>query len=109
MFCHIADEKDLTNGYLTTPVAGIPAMEGIHLKDFPNFIRTTDPDDGMLNFLIREIDRTSRASAVVFNTFRPFESTFLDSLSSGDAAFPPIYPIGPLHLMIDQIAPNSLP
>ncbi|CAN1147701.1 7-deoxyloganetin glucosyltransferase [Linum perenne] len=96
----LKDEKDLTNGYLNTPVDWIPAMQGIQLKDFPTFIRTTDKNDSMFNFLSREIDRTSRASAVIINTFRPLELPVLDSLST---IFPPIYPIGPLTLMLDQI------
>ncbi|CAN0887997.1 7-deoxyloganetin glucosyltransferase [Linum grandiflorum] len=100
----LKDEKDLTNGYLNTPVDWIPAMQGIQLKDFPNFIRTTDENATMFNFLATEIDRTSRASAVIFNTFHRLEQPVLDSLS---AIFPPIYPIGPLTLMLDQIiTPN---
>jgi hypothetical protein len=57
----------------------------------------------MLQFVKREIDRTSRASAVILNTFDSFEQDVLDALSP---MFPPIYTVGPLQLLVDQI-PNG--
>nr|GEX74068.1 7-deoxyloganetin glucosyltransferase-like [Tanacetum cinerariifolium] len=42
------NSADLTNGYLETKVDCIPSMEGIRLKEIPNFIKTTDPDDFMI-------------------------------------------------------------
>jgi hypothetical protein len=44
-------------------------MKNICFRDIPSFFRTTDINDSMLHFLIREINRTSRASAVIINTF----------------------------------------
>ncbi|KAF2294124.1 hypothetical protein GH714_007684 [Hevea brasiliensis] len=79
-------------------------MKNIRLRDLPSFIRTTDRNDIMLNFLAREIERTSRASAVILNTFEAFERDVLNVLST---MFPPIYTIGPLQLLVDQI-PNSI-
>ncbi|KAL9404445.1 hypothetical protein Peur_001417 [Populus x canadensis] len=99
----LKDARDLTNGYLETPVDWIPGMKDIRLKDLPTFIRTTDVNDVMLQFLKREIDRTSRASAVILNTFDSFEQDVLDALSP---MFPPIYTVGPLQLLVDQI-PNG--
>ncbi|KAI8025445.1 7-deoxyloganetin glucosyltransferase [Camellia lanceoleosa] len=77
-------------------------MNNIRLKDLPTFIRTTgnDPNHFMLNFLIREIDRTNRASAIVINTFHALERAVVNSLSS--TFIPPLYTIGPLHLMLNN-------
>ncbi len=83
----------------------IPGMKNIRLKDLPSFIRTTDEKDIMVNFLIRETERAPRASAVILNTFDPFEQDVLDALSS---MLPRIYTIGPLVLLADQIKDDNL-
>jgi hypothetical protein len=80
-------------------------MKNIRLRDLPSFVRSTDINDFMLHFLIREIDRTSRASAVIINTFDSFEQDVLDALSP---MFPPIYTLGPLQLLVDQIPNGNL-
>lgn len=79
-------------------------MRGIRLRDIPSFIRTTDPDDIMLNFLVFEAERAQRASAIILNTFHDLEPEVLDALSS---LLPPIYSIGPLHLQLRQIPSDS--
>ncbi|KDP40911.1 hypothetical protein JCGZ_24910 [Jatropha curcas] len=111
-YCHLIERgltplKDasyLTNGYLETTIDWIPGMKNIRLKDLPSFIRTTDKKDIMLNFLVREIERTTRACAVILNTFDAFEQDVLDILST---MFPPIYTIGPLQLLVEQIPSSS--
>jgi hypothetical protein len=80
-------------------------MKGIRLKDLPTFIRTIDPDDIMLNFAMIESERAQKASALIFNTFDAIEHEVLDALSS---MFPPIYSIGPLHLLQNQIPDDDL-
>uniref|UniRef100_A0A6N2MY14 linamarin synthase n=1 Tax=Salix viminalis TaxID=40686 RepID=A0A6N2MY14_SALVM len=97
----LKDASDLTNGYLETSIDWIPGMENISLKDLPSFVRTTDIND----FVIRDIDRTSRASAVIINTFDSFEQDVLDALSP---MLPPIYTVGPLQLLVDQIPNGNL-
>ncbi|CAN0841957.1 7-deoxyloganetin glucosyltransferase [Linum grandiflorum] len=87
----------LTNGYLDTRIDWIPGMEGIPLKYMPSLLRTTDPNDFMFNFAMEEVENTRNASAIVFNTFDKLERQFVESLSP--TTFPPIYTIGPLHLM----------
>ncbi|KAI4296382.1 hypothetical protein L6164_036345 [Bauhinia variegata] len=96
----LKDESYLTNGYLDTVLDGIPGMKDIRLRDIPSFIRTTDPDDIMLNFFLREIEGDRKASVVVLNTFEEFEKDALEALSS---MFPPLYPIGPLPMLVSQI------
>ncbi|TXG65858.1 hypothetical protein EZV62_007133 [Acer yangbiense] len=90
----------LTNGYLNTVIDWIPGMEGIRLKDLPTFIRTTDADDIMLNFAIGEVENARNASALLFNTIDDLENEVLEALSP---TYPPIFTIGPLQLLLDQI------
>lgn len=100
-----ADDSYISNGYLDTVVDWIPAMEGIRLKDIPTFIRTTDSNDIMLNFALSEIERAKRASAIILNTFDDLEQDVLDALS---LALPPIYSIGPLQFLHDQLDDKDL-
>lgn len=53
----------------------------------------------MLNFAINEAENSKRASAIMLNTIDVLEVEVLAGLSS---IFPPIYPIGPLHLLEKQ-------
>ena len=80
-------------------------MKNICLKDLPSFIKTTDENDIMLNFLIRESKRTPRAIAIILNTFDLFEQDVVDALSS---MLSRIYTIGPLVLLEDQIKDDNL-
>ncbi|KAA8538105.1 hypothetical protein F0562_027713 [Nyssa sinensis] len=104
-FTPLKDESYLTNGYLDTVIDWEPSMKGIRLKDIPSFIRTTDPDDFMVNFVLGELERAKKASAIIFNTFEELEKDVVDALSS---MFPPVYTIGPLDFLLNQIDDNSL-
>ncbi|XP_038704391.1 7-deoxyloganetin glucosyltransferase-like [Tripterygium wilfordii] len=101
----LKDPKDLTNGYLDTPIDWIPGMKNIRLKDIPSFIRTTDPEDTMLNFVISETERVQRASAVILNTFDALEHEVIEAMST---IIPPVYPIGPLQFLQNQIQDSEL-
>lgn len=96
----------MTNGYLDTVVDCIPGMKGIRLRDIPSFIRTTDADDVMLNFLKDESESSQRASAIVVNSFEALEKDVLDALNSIN--LPPVYSIGPLHKQLSQIPATDL-
>lgn len=96
----------MTNGYLeNTVINSIPGMKDMRLRDFPSFVRTTDPDDIMLNFLDVESQRAKQASAIVLNTFDDLEKDVLDSLSS---ILPPVYTVGPLALLVNQIPDKNV-
>ncbi|TXG52764.1 hypothetical protein EZV62_021933 [Acer yangbiense] len=104
----LKDLSYLTNGYLNTVIDWIPGMEGIKLKDLPTFIRTTDPDDFLMNFCLGEVENARNASALIFNTIYDLEGEILEALSS---TYPPIYTIGPLQLLLNHEIPaddNSL-
>ncbi|KAL0360978.1 UNVERIFIED_CONTAM: 7-deoxyloganetin glucosyltransferase [Sesamum radiatum] len=69
----LGDASFLTNGYLDTIIDEIPSMKGIRLRDIPSFIRTTNPNDFMLKFVLDETRRARRALAIVLNTFEDLE------------------------------------
>ncbi|XP_012069281.1 7-deoxyloganetin glucosyltransferase [Jatropha curcas] len=100
----LKDASYLTNGYLETTVDWIPGMKTIRLKDLPTFFRTTDPNDLYFNWILREVDRASRASAIIMNTYDSLEEDALNSLCK---MYPHLYSIGPLHLLVDQIKNNN--
>ncbi|GAV63592.1 UDPGT domain-containing protein [Cephalotus follicularis] len=99
----LKDASYLTNGYLDSVIDFLPGMKGIRLKDMPPFIRTTDKDDLMIDFILDVTERAKRASAIILNTFNSMEYQFLSALSS---MLLPIYSIGPLQLLLNQV-PNT--
>nr|XP_027090144.1 7-deoxyloganetin glucosyltransferase-like [Coffea arabica] len=103
---YVSDASYLTNGYLDTVLDWIPGLEGIRLKDLPSFLRTANPDDFVLRFMMEETQRARKASAIIINTYQPLEHGVLDALSS---YLPPIYTIGPLHFLDNHVHDKSLP
>ncbi|XVE66569.1 hypothetical protein DITRI_Ditri08aG0089100 [Diplodiscus trichospermus] len=101
----IKDADYLTNGYLDKVIDWIPGMKNIRLRDLPTFIRTTDPNDKVFNFLLEAVEISSEASAIVLNTFDSLEQDVLDALSG---IVPSVYTIGPLHLIVDGIREDEL-
>ncbi|KAL7119368.1 hypothetical protein ACP275_02G058800 [Erythranthe tilingii] len=91
----LKDMSQITDGYLETTLDEIPGMKQIRLRDFPTFIRTTDPEDEMLNFAIQQTDASHTATAIILNTFDALEQDTLHALSATYAPLP-IYTIGPL-------------
>ncbi|KAM3342326.1 hypothetical protein P3S68_027292 [Capsicum galapagoense] len=101
----LKDESYLTNGYLETTLDWIAGMKGIRLRDLPTFIRTTNPDEYMIKFIIQETQRSKTASAIVLNTFGPLEREVLESLLG---LLPRVYAIGPLHLLMEHVDDKNL-
>ncbi|KAJ4851592.1 hypothetical protein Tsubulata_024728 [Turnera subulata] len=104
-FTPLKDESYLTNGYLETAIDWIPGMKDIRLRDIPTFIRTTDSEDIMVNFVLSETQRARDASAIILNTFDGLEHEVLDALGS---MLPPVYSIGPLHLLQNHVIDREL-
>ncbi|KAL2521651.1 UDP-glycosyltransferase 85A1 [Forsythia ovata] len=90
------DENFMENGLLDTPVNWIPGMKNMRLKDLPSLIRTTNPDDVLLNYLGDEAQNNLKASAIIINTFNDLEREVLEAISP---ISPPIYTVGPLALL----------
>ncbi|CAN7078094.1 unnamed protein product [Brassica oleracea var. botrytis] len=95
----IKAEDYLTNEYLDNVIDFIPSMKNLKFKDIPSFIRTTNPDDIMLKFALRETERSKRASAIILNTFDDLDHDVIQSMNS---ILPPVYPVGPLHLLANR-------
>ncbi|XP_074321496.1 7-deoxyloganetin glucosyltransferase-like [Silene latifolia] len=98
------DENFHTNGDLDQVLDWIPSMENIRLRDMPSFIRTTNPDDYLLNYCRRLINHTKRASAIIFNSYDALEHDALDALSPD---FPQLYTLGPLEFLLGPIEVNN--
>ncbi|KAI9081231.1 hypothetical protein K1719_036803 [Acacia pycnantha] len=102
----LKDPSDLANGYLdNTVIDWIPGIKPIRLRDMPSFIRTTNPEEFMLDFILGECERAKKACAIILNTFDALEHDVLQELSS---ILPPIYSIGPLNLFTNQITDEDL-
>ncbi|KAL3373251.1 hypothetical protein AABB24_005319, partial [Solanum stoloniferum] len=99
------DDSFMEDGTLDTIVDGIPGMSNIRLKDLPSFIRTTDPDDILLNYLGDEAQNSLKSSAMIINTFTELEREVLEAI---EARFPNIYVIGLLSLMKKTIPESKL-
>ena len=95
----------MTSGYLDNKVDCIPGMKNFRLKDLPDFIRTKDLNDFMVEFFIEAADQFHRASAIVFNTCNELESDVLNALYS---MFSSLYAIGPLPSLLSQTPHNHL-
>jgi hypothetical protein len=78
-------------------------MRDIRLKDLPSFVRTTDPNDIIFNFVSESVERAPKASGIVVHTFNALEQEVLDALST---MFPRVYAIGPLQPLLNHI-PND--
>lgn len=102
----VADDNYLTDGTLNTPVDWIPGMHDVRLKDLPSFIRTTDPNDIMFDFMGEEAQNCLKAPAIIFNTFEEFEKEALDAVIS-KFNYPNIYTIGPLPVLGRHIAESE--
>jgi len=101
----IADESYLTNGYLDTKLDWIPGLKNFRLKDLPDYIRTTNANNFMLEYLIDMADNVIKAPAIVINTSEELESEALKALSS---MLPSVYPIGPFPSFLNQSPHNHL-
>ncbi|KAH6773250.1 UDP-glucosyl transferase 85A2 [Perilla frutescens var. frutescens] len=92
----LIDESQMTNGFLEKELEWVPGMKNIRLRDFPSFVRTTDPNDIMVNYNILQTKNASRAKAVVLNTYDDLEREVLDAIKQ---KFEHVATIGPLQLI----------
>ncbi|KAJ7946737.1 Glycosyltransferase [Quillaja saponaria] len=99
----IKDESYLTNEHLDED--WVPGMKSLRLRELPSFFHLTDPNDPFMEFIMAEVGRASKASAIILNTFDELECNVLNNLSSTS---PPIYTMGPLHMLVNQIPQNNL-
>ncbi|KAG6488707.1 7-deoxyloganetin glucosyltransferase-like [Zingiber officinale] len=100
----LKSEDDLTNGCLDTIIDWMPGMETVRMKDLSSFIRTTDRDELLLNFVMDGAHASHQATAIIFNTFSELESPLLRACSS---MLPPVFDIGPMCLLSHYIPNDS--
>ncbi|KAK8367260.1 hypothetical protein V6Z11_A02G169500 [Gossypium hirsutum] len=93
---HSKDEHFVSDGTLEMPIDWIPGMPNMRLKDIPSFLRTTDPDDFMFNYIMEVSQECLNSSSIIFNTFDELDKELLQVLASKS---PNIYAIGPLTLL----------
>ncbi|CAK8537459.1 unnamed protein product [Lathyrus sativus] len=103
----LKDSSCITNGFLDTTIDWVPGIKEIRLKDFPSFMRTMDPDDVMLDFVLWECERVLKASAIILNTFDALEHDVLEAFSS-ISNLPPVYSIGPLNFLLKEVTDKEL-
>ena len=89
----------------TTKVEGIPGLQNFLMRDLPSFVKTTDPNDFLLEYFIEVAGRVPTASAIVFNTSDELERDTMNVLSS---MLPSLYTIGPFPSFLDQSSDNQL-
>ncbi|KAK5843411.1 hypothetical protein PVK06_005868 [Gossypium arboreum] len=80
----------------------------MRLKDLPRFIRTTDPEDTMFNYIMKVSQECLNSSSIIFNTFDDLDKEVLQVIASKS---PNIYAIGPLTSLsrnLLEIQHNSL-
>ncbi|KAH1213395.1 7-deoxyloganetin glucosyltransferase [Glycine max] len=91
-------------GSLDLPKSKIFWWLNFRLKDLPSFIRTIDPNDFMLEYLIEVAARVRSASAIVFDTFDELERNAMNGLSS---MLPFLCTIGLFPLLLNQSPQNN--
>ncbi|KAM7517699.1 hypothetical protein LguiB_016661 [Lonicera macranthoides] len=101
----LKDDSYLTNGTLEKTIDWIPGMKGIQYKDIPSFVRTTDVNEIMFDFLGKETHNCLHTSAIIFNTFNALEQEVLDAFVA-KFNYNNIYTIGPL-LLLERHIPKS--
>ncbi|KAI5339943.1 hypothetical protein L3X38_019217 [Prunus dulcis] len=106
-FRAFVSESFLTNGFLDKVIDWIPVMKGKRLRDLPSFLRTTNPDDVLLTLGLVVSDVIHKASALVLFTFDALEQGVLTAPSSMPN-IPPVYTIGPVELLLNQIPKDHL-
>ncbi|XP_057431123.1 linamarin synthase 1-like [Lotus japonicus] len=89
-------DENFTDGTLDASLDWISGMKDVRLKDIPSFIRVTDLNDIMFNFMGSEAQNCLRSSTIIINSFQDLDTEALDTLR---ATNPNIYSIGPLHLL----------
>ncbi|KAK9742632.1 hypothetical protein RND81_03G187000 [Saponaria officinalis] len=101
------DSTFLTDGTLDKIIDCAPSsMKNIQLKYIPTFVRTTDINDVMFNFLMHSVETTAKSSApVLLNTFDAFEHDALHDAS--ELILAPKYTIGPLHLLLNSFPTDN--
>eukprot|EP00262_Sarcandra_glabra_P006707 TRINITY_DN191_c0_g3_i1.p1 TRINITY_DN191_c0_g3~~TRINITY_DN191_c0_g3_i1.p1 ORF type:complete len:504 (+),score=36.73 TRINITY_DN191_c0_g3_i1:56-1513(+) len=87
------------------PIRGVPGMESfLRCRDLPSFLQCKDITDPVLQLVNTETLNTTRASALILNTFEHLEASILSQIRNH---FPLTYTIGPLHALLKSRASSN--
>ncbi|XP_043702786.1 7-deoxyloganetic acid glucosyltransferase-like [Telopea speciosissima] len=82
-------------GDMDVPIKCVPGTEGfLRRRDLPRFCRTEDLNDHVFQAVLMATQKTTRASALILNSFEDLEGPILSEIRSH---LPNLYAIGPLH------------
>ncbi|KAF5191276.1 Udp-glycosyltransferase 85a7 [Thalictrum thalictroides] len=99
----LKDRSNPSKDYLNTPVDLIPGVRDIRLRDLPSYFFIGDnPSE---HFAVSQLQTVSKASAIIIQTFDALESEVLEAMKS--QLLPPVYAIGPLQLLLQEISNNQ--
>ncbi|KAJ4836554.1 hypothetical protein Tsubulata_013433 [Turnera subulata] len=94
IYLMIAGNEDMDR-----PITKVPGMEGfLRYRDLPSFCRSTDMEDPSLQLVLTQTRQSTRAQALIMNTFEDLEGPILNRIRS---KYPKTYPIGPLHQLLN--------
>ncbi|KAJ4822506.1 hypothetical protein Tsubulata_042367 [Turnera subulata] len=70
----------------------------LRYRDLPSFCRSSDMEDPSLQLVIRETQQSTRAQALILNTFEDLEAPIINHIRT---RCPKTCTIGPLHLLLN--------
>ncbi|GLT30271.1 hypothetical protein SLA2020_050800 [Shorea laevis] len=83
----------------------VPGMESfLRIRDLPSFCQTKNIEDSSLQTIAMATRKSSRAHALIFNTFEDLEGPILSHIRT---ECPKIYTIGPLHAHLKTRLPED--
>ncbi|XP_058181839.1 7-deoxyloganetic acid glucosyl transferase-like [Rhododendron vialii] len=90
-----AGEVPLKGNGMDLLVKSVPGMEGfLRRRDLPGFCRVDEVSDPLFQVINTETGQTTRAEALILNTFETLEGPFLSHIQT---RMPNLFTIGPLH------------
>jgi UDP:flavonoid glycosyltransferase YjiC (YdhE family) len=90
---------------LDTKLELISGLRSFRLSDHIHVIKTTNPNDVMIKYMIEIENKCRRGFAIVFNTSNELEG---DAMNILDSMFPSLYTIGPFVSFLNQSPHNHL-
>lgn len=97
----LKEPSQKTDDMLDKKVEWIPGTKGARMRDLLNVIRVRDRNGYMEDSSEGDMERVSKASAVIFNTYDSLEGEDLNSLSS---IFGRVYSIGHIQMLLNHIS-----
>lgn len=79
-------------------ITNVPGMENLlRCRDLPGFCRVADTNDPVLQFILKQTQRSYQFQALILNSFQDLEGPILSNIRT---LCPNLYAIGPLHSLL---------